>query len=369
MARLLGASPGGAAIDLTEGNPTRAGLAADPQRLAAALGDPRNVRYEPHPLGLREAREAIARRAGIDADRVVLTASTSEAYSYLFKLCCDPGDCVLVPSPSYPLFDFLARLADVEPSTYPLRLSDDGWRTDVDALAASMPERSRIVLAVSPNNPTGNVLSAREAADLASLARDRELTLVYDEVFADFGWDAPRPSEVLAACEREGALGVVLSGLSKACGLPQLKLGWMLLGGPQDLVEEARARLELVADTYLSVSTPVQHGLPALLEMGDAFRERLRPRIARNLALLRERAPTCGARVLPADAGWYAILALPEGRDEQSITESLHADGVLVHPGWLFDLPLPCLVLSLIVDPHAFDEGTRLMMRVVERRL
>ena len=363
MARLLhgGHAPG--RIDLTEGNPTRAGLAADPRRLAEALGDPGNVLYEPDPLGIAGARATLSRhlrsRGTIaEPDRIVLTASTSEAYSYLFKLCCDPGDAITVPTPSYPLFDFLARLADVEASPYRLRLEEDRWRLDVDALAASLPERARVILVVSPNNPTGSVLAESEARDLAALARERGMAIVSDEVFADFAWGQARPSGLLDACEREGVLGVALSGLSKACGLPQLKLGWMILGGSPELVAEARARLELVADTYLSVSTPVQRGLGPLLALGDEFRQRLRPRLQANLATLHAAADACGARMLPAEAGWYACLALPEGRSEQAVTDELaQRDGVLVHPGWLFDMPLPSLVLSLLPEPAAFTRG------------
>lgn len=363
LARLLEETRGDDLVDLTESNPTRAGLAADPSRLAAALASPGNVSYEPEPLGLLAAREALsswllARGVQAPAERLVLTASTSEAYSWLFKLCCDPGDAALIPSPSYPLFDYLSVLEGVETATYRLALSDAGWRIDVDALAARLPERARVVLLVSPNNPTGSVVSAAEARELAALARERDITFVSDEVFADFAWSAPRPSAILDACEREGALGVVLSGLSKACGLPQLKLGWMILGGPESLVAEARARLELVADTYLSVGTPVQRGLPELLALGDEFRERLLPRLASNLATLREAAPACDARVLPADAGWQAILALPDSASEQALTERLlREDRVLVNPGWLFDLPLPALVISLLPEPSTFRRG------------
>jgi alanine-synthesizing transaminase len=352
MALLLEAGRREGILDLTETNPTRAGLAADPARLAEALSDPGNVIYEPEPLGLCSAREALSTwllTRGVTAppERLVLTASTSEAYNYLFKLCCDPGDAVLVPTPSYPLFDFLARLADVEAVTYRLRLTPERWTLDVDALAASLHERARVVLVVSPNNPTGSVLTPSEARDLAALCASRGLTLVSDEVFGDFWWGEPRPSPVLEACEREGALGVVLSGLSKACGLPQLKLGWMILGGPPALVDEARARLELVADTYLSVSTPVQRGLPRLLEMGDDFRARLLPRLRANIAALRAEHGDC---VLPGEAGWSAIIALPEGVAEQEHVSALLRDrGVLVHPGWLFDLPMPSIVVSLLV--------------------
>jgi aspartate/methionine/tyrosine aminotransferase len=352
-------------VDLTESNPTRVGLAADSRELAAALADPGNVRYEPDALGLPDARAAVAawyreRSVDVDVERILLTASTSEAYAFLFKLACDPGDAVIVPTPSYPLFEDLARLESVEVVTHRLRLSDR-WRLDVDALAASLPERTRAILIVSPNNPTGSMLLPDELRALAHVAASHGLLLVADEVFAEFPWSgAPRHAELLSLGEREGALVAVLSGLSKACGLPQLKLGWMLLGGPEALVAEARARLELVADAALSVATPVQRGLRSLLRMGDAFRDAMRERLAANLATLR----ASGLHVLPAEGGWNAIVPLPEAETEERVVrELLERDGVLVHPGWLFDLPSGHLVVSLIIEPARFARGCEALVR------
>jgi alanine-synthesizing transaminase len=354
MAHALAATRAGNLADLTESNPTRAGLAADQGLLALALSHPDNVRYEPEPLGMASARRILAERLGARPGRVVLTASTSEAYAYLFHLCCDPGDSVLVPTPSYPLFEFLSRLSDVEAITYPLRLEPSRWRLDVDALASRLRDDTRLVLVVSPNNPTGSVLREDEARDLAALASERGIVLVADEVFAEFAWEAPRPSALLPACEERGALGVVLSGLSKSCGLPQLKLGWMTLGGPEALVAEALARLELVADTYLSVGTPVQNALPRLLDLGESFRARLMPRLRANLRTLHE----CGLHVLPGEGGWSAIVALPEGHAEQAVVDVLlREDGVLVQPGWLFDVPVPSLVVSLLAPEADLRRG------------
>jgi len=354
-------------IDLTESNPTRVGLEADARELAEALADPGNARYEPHPLGLPEARAAVAgwyreRGVVIDAERVVLTASTSEAYAFLFKLACDPGDAVVVPTPSYPLFEDLARLESVEIVGHRLRL-ENRWRLDVDALAAALPERARAIVVVTPNNPTGSMLVPEEQRALTHLAASRELLVVADEVFAEWAWSgAARHAELLAHGEREGALVVVLSGLSKACGLPQLKLGWMLLGGPEALVEEARARLELIADAGLSVATPVQRGLPALFRAGDVFAARLRERLAANLGALHATA----LRALPAEGGWSAVLALPRADEEERVVrELLESSGVLVHPGWLFDLPAGHVVVSLIVEPAPFARGCEALARLL----
>ena len=259
----------GLVADLTESNPTSAGLAADPAALARALSDAGNASYEPHPQGLHSARETVSawladRGVNVTPSRIVLTASTSEAYSLLMKLLCDPGDTLLIPEPSYPLFDMLLRLDSVTGQPHRLKLSDR-WRLDVDALGAALPETARAVLVVNPNNPTGSLLSSDEAAHLGALCREHDLALISDEVFAEFRWRSRAvsnsPSSLLPAGAAAGALTASLSGLSKACGLPQMKLGWIALGGPDALVDEALARLDLIADTYLSVATPVQRGL------------------------------------------------------------------------------------------------------------
>jgi aspartate/methionine/tyrosine aminotransferase len=352
----------GIVADLTESNPTRAGLAADPRDLAAALSDPGNARYEPDPLGLLPARRVVSSwllARGIDAapERIVLTASTSEAYSLLFKLLCDPGDAVMIPQPSYPLFEMLARLDAAEIAPYRL-MRADRWRIDVDAIAASLPENARAILVVNPNNPTGSMLSREEAVALATLCRERDLALISDEVFAEFPWAASAaPASLLPIGVEAGALTASLSGLSKACGLPQLKLGWIALGGPDDVVSEALARLELVSDTYLSVATPVQAGVAALLALGDAFRARLMERVRANRAVLARVLEGTNCRALPADAGWNVVLELPEGCDEVELTSTLARAGVLVQPGWFFDMPGDHVVLSLIVDERAFEVG------------
>ncbi len=358
--RLRGA---GAEIDdLTESNPTRVGFDY-PARVAEALAHPAGLTYEPHPLGLPDARQAVAgdfRRRGLTVpkDRIVLTASTSEAYSLLFKLLCDPGDEVLVPSPSYPLFEFLSALDSVRARPY--RLDDHGtWSCDIDGLARAVTQRTRAVVVVNPNNPTGSYLKRAELDAIAALCRSHQLALIGDEVFAEYVLDAElsRTSSVLA---QRDALTFALGGLSKSAGLPQLKLGWMAVGGPDDLVRPAMERLELICDTYLSVSTPVQQALPVLLAEGAGIRAQIRNRIARNYATLRELAARYPAlRVLQAEGGWYAIVQVPSMLTEEALVlQLLERDHVLVHPGYFFDFPREAfLVLSLLPRPEVFDRA------------
>ncbi|MEW6323056.1 MAG: pyridoxal phosphate-dependent aminotransferase [Acidobacteriota bacterium] len=350
---------GVALADLTESNPTAVGLDY-PADLLAPLADPRGLSYEPGPLGLRSAREAVAadfarRGVPVEADRVALTASTSEAYALLFKLLCDPGDAVLVPRPSYPLFDHLTRLEAVD--AVPYDLDDHGtWRLDVPALEQRIDARTRAVLVVSPNNPTGSCLHADELAALAALCAARGLALVGDEVFADYPIEPAGPTcSVLAQSE---ALTVSLGGLSKSAGLPQLKLGWIAFGGPPDEVRRTMAAYEVVADAYLSVSTPVQVAAPALIAAGSRIRSQIQARIARNLAALdRLRAPYPSISRPRVEGGWSAVLRVPAVRpEEQLVIDLVDEDHVIVHPGYFFDFPREAfLVVSLLVEPATFD--------------
>lgn len=361
---------GAALVDLTETNPTRVGLDYPPT-LLDALALPAGLHYEPAPFGLPAAREAVSaeyRRAGlvVPPSRLVLTASTSEAYSFLFKLLCDPGDEVLVPVPSYPLFDHLSRLDGVIVRSYPLRYHGTWW-VDVEALAEAVGPRTRAVLLVSPNNPTGSLLGREELEDLASLCATRDLALIGDEVFADYLLQ-PRADRV-SVLEQDEALTFCLGGLSKSAGLPQLKLGWIAAGGPAPLVETALGRLEIVADSYLSVSTPVQHAAGPLLAAGRAVRRLVQARIERNLQALTEAAavaPSCS--VLRVEGGWSAVVHVPATRSEESLVlELLERDGVLVHPGYFFDFPREAyLVVSLLPAPAAFRDGVRRMFARIE---
>jgi alanine-synthesizing transaminase len=355
--------------DLTESNPTRVGLAYPP-RLLDALSAPAGLKYEPQPLGTKNARQAVAadlRRRGLSfsSERVVLTASTSEAYSLLFKLLCNPGDDVLVPVPSYPLFEFLAGLESV--TIRPFRLEYHGeWVTDLESLRRQITPRTRAVVLVNPNNPTGSYVKRQELEAISTICAHHGLAVIGDEVFAEYVLDAdlPRTCSVLA---QRRALTFSLGGLSKSLGLPQLKLGWMVVGGPDDLVHQALRRLELICDTYLSVATPVQEALPSLLNYGSVIRTLIRERTTRNYRTLREMAIRFpSVTVLPSEGGWYAVMQVAAMQSEESLVlHLLEHEQVLVHPGYFFDFPREAfLVVSLLPSPDVFE---RAMARVLER--
>jgi alanine-synthesizing transaminase len=378
----------GPLLDLTETNPTRVGLAYPHLAIAAALARAPFATYEPAPLGLPGARAAVAGdyvRAGVAVapDRVVLTASSSESYSFLFKLCCDPGDVVLVPEPSYPLFEYLARLEGVVPLGY--RLAFDGvWHVDfasvTDALAAARrptadrrPRRPRAIVVVNPNNPTGSFLKREELARLAAIAASEDLALVSDEVFAPYPLGADPTRVVTAAVDAAAADAPAvfsLGGLSKASGLPQLKLGWIVAGGRE--AASAIAALELVADTYLSVATPVQAALADLLALGAEVRAAIAARVAANRAwLVTALPPGSGATLLPAEGGWTAILRLPANRSDEDWAAALASErGVLVQPGYFFDLRGGTfLVISLLPAPEVFATAIGRLVAQVEALL
>jgi hypothetical protein len=354
--------------DLTESNPTRAGFVY-PADLLDALADPRGLVYEPRALGCDAAREAVAadcarRGARVDRAQVVLTASTSEAYAWLFKLLCAPGDQVLVPRPSYPLFEHLTRLDAVEAVPYDLEYHGR-WEIDVAGALRALTPRTRAVLLVTPNNPTGSYLQPRELAALDAACAARGVALVADEVFADFPLEA-RGEPVTDVATRTEALAFTLGGLSKTVGLPQLKLGWIIAGGAPALRDAALHALELVADSYLSVSTPVQLAAPVLLARGGSVRESILARLRRNLATLRELAAGApGAEVLVCEGGWFAVIRVPATRTEEDLVLALldHAR-VLAHPGYFFDFPQEAyLVVSLLPPPGVFAEGAARMLQ------
>jgi aspartate/methionine/tyrosine aminotransferase len=353
---------GGRILDLTESNPTQAGLSYPAAEILRALGDARSLRYEPSPAGAAEARDAVAayyasRGAGVAADRIVLTASTSEAYSYAFKLLADPGDEVLAPRPSYPLFEFLARLESVRVVDYPLEY-DGSWRIDFAALEAALTPRARAIVVVNPNNPTGSFLKTGELERLVALAAGRGLAIVSDEVFSDYAFE-PDPERVSTLAGVTGALTFSLSGLSKIAGLPQMKLGWIVTAGPEELRAGALARLELIADTYLSAAAPAQYGAARLMDAGAKVREQISARVRKNLAWLRGAVAGSALSVLAVEGGWYATLEVPRTRSEEEWTlELLERDGVLVQPGFFYDFQSEAfLVASLLTPPDVFREG------------
>lgn len=316
--------------------------------------------YRPEARGLRSAREAVSELTKSPVEDIVLTASTSEAYSYLFKLLCDPGDSVLVPAPSYPLFEHLAELEGVR--AVPYRLAYDGaWHVDLGSVRAAVDARTRALVLVSPNNPTGHYTREAELAELARFG----LPLISDEVFAPFWLGKPRPLPPRPA----DCLMFTLDGLSKRAGSPQLKLGWMLVSGPEGARREALSRLELIADTFLSVSTPVQQALPQLLELCPEITEHIARRCRENLAALSQAVRGSAVTLLTPEAGWSAPLHLPRVVSEEELVLGLLRDAsVLVQPGWFYDFEdEPYAIVSLLGEPRAFHEGVARLVTHVTR--
>jgi alanine-synthesizing transaminase len=354
-------------LDLTTSNPTEAFLPYDRDAILSALARPGSLVYEPAPFGLPIAREAVARDLSahgppVDPARVMLTASTSEAYAFLFKLLCDPGDEVLVPRPSYPLFEHLARLESVE--AIPYRLAYDGaWHVDLPSVRAAITPRTRAIVTVSPNNPTGSYLKASELAGLAALG----LPIVSDEVFARYPLRED-PARARSALEAAGApLVFALGGLSKLAALPQAKLAWTAVDGESARVDAALGRLEVIADAFLSVAAPVQHALPALMASGAVARQAIRDRTLRNLAWLGSAVAGSAVSLLDVEGGWYATLRLPRTLVEQAWALTfLEEDGVHVHPGHFFDFDREAYVVVSLLTPEAtLREGSlRLLARV-----
>lgn len=357
-------------IDLTESNPTRQpGLGPGAPFWADCLSDPRIERYSPDPCGLAETRMAIARDIaahGIDLspEQLIVTASTSEAYAYLFKLLGNPGDQILAPAPSYPLFEFLAGLESLDLGFY--RLGYDGeWFIDFSALEGAITPKTRAIIAVSPGNPTGAYLKREELDRLSTLCAARDIALICDEVFFDYALDVNLDAIASALEDCKGnCLRFALSGLSKAALAPQIKVGWLAARGPSPLVKEALRRLEVIADAYLSASTPAQLAVPKILEARRALQAPMCARLSENLAALRSfwrNSRRAAWQPLKVEGGWNAVLRLPRTRSEETwVLSLLDEAGVLVHPGYFFDFPEEAFVtVSLLVDPEVLLEGTR----------
>jgi len=363
-------------LDLTVSNPTEAGIRPDAEAVLAALSNPQAMHYDPQPRGLLAARQAVCRyyreahEVDFDPERLILTTSTSEAYSYVFRLLCNPGNEILVPKPSYPLFEFLADLADVKLIPYPL-LYDHGWQIDLDSLYKAATAESRAVILVHPNNPTGSYVSIAETSALNTFCRNHKLALIVDEVFLDYAHDAYSHERALRSsfAGNSGALSFTLSGVSKISALPQMKLAWVAASGPKEMVAEAGARLEIIADTYLSLNAPVQLATDVLLDQRKQVQPIVLDRVRANLAELdRQLAghPSC-ARLM-VEGGWYVVLRVPViGSDEEVAIRSLREASVIVHPGHFYDFPGEGhLVLSLITEPAEFREGISRLLQLVE---
>jgi alanine-synthesizing transaminase len=356
-------------LDLTVSNPTRAGIEFDSAAILDSLRNLKSLDYDPQPKGLLSARQAVAeyyrgRGEHVDPEHLVLTTSTSEGYSYVFRLLANPGDEVLVPKPSYPLFDFLAELQDVKLVGYPL-LYDHGWQIDWPSLESAVNENTRAVVVVHPNNPTGSYVSAAERERLNELCREHGLAMIVDEVFLDYAHNGSRRKSFVA---NHAALTFTLSGVSKISALPQMKLAWIAVGGPaSDVgVDAAMQRLEVIADTYLSLNAPVQLAAGTLLEQRKKIQPQLRQRARANLAELdRQLERQKSSARLQLEGGWYAVLRVPATQSDEDLAIALLRDtGTMVHPGHFYDFPRDgYLVISLITPEEDFREG---MSRVLQ---
>lgn len=354
-------------LDLTESNPTRAGLAY-PREILNVFEDPRMLVYEPAPAGTEDARQSVSayyalRGHKLDTSRILLTASTSEAYAYLFKLLCNPGDEVLVPRPSYPLFEFLANLESVAVGQYTL-IFYGGWTIDLEALESAITKQTKAIVLVNPNNPTGSFVKRPELQGLVRMCAEREIVLIGDEVFSDYAF-GPDPARVTTLVEVEDCLAFSMSGLSKIAGLPQMKLGWIVASGPEKLRQEALEKLEWIADTYLSVSTPVQCAAGRLIRAGEEVQRQIRERTAANLAAARAALAGSSMNILAVEGGWYITIQVPRVRTEEEWTlELLEEHDVLVQPGFFFDFESEAfLVASLLTPTDVFLEGIARLRR------
>jgi alanine-synthesizing transaminase len=348
-------------LDLTASNPTECDFDYDGSALLKSLCNPAALAYEPDPRGLEIARQAVAAYYSeggnqVPFDDIILTTSTSEAYSFAFRTLCNPGDEILIPVPSYPLFSFLADIQDVRLARYPL-FYDHGWQIDFHALEQAITPRTRGVIVVHPNNPTGHFTKSAEISRLSGICAERGMAIIADEVFLDFPLSNESPAGFVG---NTSALTFAMSGLSKISGLPQMKAAWLVTSGPELLRKEALGRLEMIADTYLSMNAPVQLAMPVFLEQRRTFRKQLMQRVRENLAELDRRLSdqkSCSR--LEVEGGWYAVLRVPATRsDEDLAIELLESKNVYLHPGHFYDFPSDgYLVVSLITPTRAFEEG------------
>lgn len=353
-------------FDLSASNPTECGFHYDSPAIVRALCNPASLQYHPEPRGLKTARQAVsayyaARGNQVSPNDLLLTVSTSEAYSYAFRLLCNPGDEILIPTPSYPLFDFLADVNDVKLIRYPL-FYDHGWHVDLHALSQSITARTRGIIVVHPNNPTGHYTKSEEVAQLNQLCSAGNIAIIADEVFLDFSLAKAAQQSFVA---NSGALTFTMSGISKISGLPQMKLSWLAVSGPQELKREALARLEMMADTYLSMNAPIQLAAPVLLQQRTAFQQQLMARVHKNLAQLDSQlAQAQKTNRLGVEGGWYAVLRVPATRpDEDLAIDLLEKYDVYVHPGHFYDVPGDgYVVVSLITPEPDFTEGVRRLL-------
>jgi len=359
-------------LDLTASNPTHCGFAYNAGSLLAPLANPAALDYDPNPRGMLTAREAVckyysAHQASLEPQQIFLTTGTSEAYSWVFRLLCDGGDEVLIAQPSYPLFDFLAVLDDVRLIPYPL-IYDHGWQMDEESLRQRITPRTRAIALVNPNNPTGHFTKPWEREMLERLCREHGLALIVDEVFLDYGLDRSAVAHSFAQGPSP-VLTFVLSGLSKVAGLPQMKAAWIACLGPEPERHLAQDRLEIIADTFLSMNAPVQHALPDWLDTSDRIQEQIRRRVAENLGVLHELLETQTlVSQLVIEGGWYAVLRIPAIRPDEETAIALLAEGISLHPGYFFGFPESgWLVVSLLTIPADFFQGIHGLLQLVKK--
>jgi aspartate/methionine/tyrosine aminotransferase len=351
-------------LDLTNSNPTECGILYPEANILSAFSNPSILRYQPDPRGLFSARKAVsvsyaAKKLTVDPSNIFLTASTSEAYSIILKLLCNAGDNVLVPMPSYPLFEYLAQVNDVHLLHYSLRFSNE-WYMDPNSIRSAVTDKTKAIVLVHPHNPTGMFLKQSEFHEIVEVAKQHRVALIVDEVFIDYPLRNDTYSVGSTVSEAE-VLTFTLNGLSKMCGLPQMKLGWIVVSGQQDMVAEASERLEILCDTFLSVNTPIQVALPTLFETGATIRTSILNRIRSNFSFLQNelRATSCSA--LPSEGGWHGLVKIPVTKTDEQWAVSLLEKGVYVHPGYFFDLREGFLVVSLLVEEPLFQEGVAIL--------
>jgi alanine-synthesizing transaminase len=355
-------------LDLIVSNPTRCGFVYDRGSILRSLANPDSLSYEPDPQGLLAARQAVAEYYGahdsvVPVENIILTTSTSEAYSFVFRILCNPGDELLIPEPSYPLFSFLADLCDAKLVGYPL-LYDHGWQIDLHALQHAITPRTRGIIVVHPNNPTGHFCKADEMRKLNEICCSRQIAIIADEVFLDFPLRAMRPSSFSS---NAASLTFTMSGLSKIAGLPQMKAAWLVTSGPEEVKAQALSRLEVIADTFLSMNTLVQLAIPGFLELRHGFQNQLLTRVRKNLTKLdAQLAAQSSCSRLELEGGWYAILRVPVTRSDQDLAiEVLNTQEIYVHPGHFYDFPTEGhLIVSLIVPEHDFQEGIKRLLSI-----
>jgi len=359
--------------DLTISNPTECGFDYPEQDILRAISNHASFQYRPDLRGLLSARESIAnlyheKGARVDPSDIFLTASTSEAYSLIFKLLCDPGDSVVVPIPSYPLFDYLTRANDV--TTQPYRLFyDHGWHIDLASLSGAISPRTKAIVLINPHNPTGMFLKKPELQQIKTIAQEKSLSLIVDEVFAEYAFEDDL-NRVPTTADSQDCLTFTLDGISKMCGLPQMKLGWIVLSGERKVGQEATGRLEILSDMFLSVNAPAQNGLGRLLAAGSIVCSQILARVRTNYETLRSAISTGSpCSLLSSEGGWYGILLVPRTKpDEQWAMELLEEKGVYLYPGYFFDFEQEgCLIVSLLPDKNTFEPAVKILLAHLDK--